>query len=256
MDKLTKIERRFVSAINADPECSHKFDLNNQKEWPDLRKLIKEVAYHEAGHFAARLFTDLDLCHLVDISIIPKDGTLGRLNSKKAYDECSLRLYPLHFQRMVGRILLLEYLAGHGAEMILYESEGWETIADYCNFHYCCDDERSDVHTAYRTALFIDVLYMPFRRTLRLADRWTLEMLRIPALWSVVEFMAGKLIEKGEITNENGELSDLVNMLYPYVPKFYELRRWNPRLYIRPAEEEKCVMDASRYPMTWFRIIC
>ena len=79
---------------------------------------------------------------------------------------------------------------------------------------------------------------MPVRRTLILADKWTLEMLRTPALWSAVETMASMLIKRGEITNVDGELTDLVEQYHPYTPKFYQLPRWSSRLNLRPAEND------------------
>jgi hypothetical protein len=242
---LTDVEKQFVSAIHEVPEDILGFDPNNSQDRPLLRQLMQRVAFHEAGHFAARLFTDIDLSQLVDISIIPENGTLGRLNSVKLYHEPLLQISPLKLKRMLGRILLLEELSGYGAEVILYQSEGWETIADYCTFNDDYDDERSDFSKAFRIALLIEERYMPVRRILILADRWTLDMLRIPALWSAVETMASTLIKRGKITNVDGELADLVEQYHPYVPKFYQLKKWNPRLCIRPAEEDKCVSQCA-----------
>ena len=59
--------------------------------------------------------------------------------------------------------------------------------------------------------------------------KWTLEMLRIPAVWNAVETIAEILISKGEIPNENEEMSNLRKILN--VPSAMNIPKWFQRIY-------------------------
>ena len=72
---------------------------------------------------------------------------------------------------------------------------------------------------------------MPVNRIINLADKWTLEMLRIPAVWNVVETVADKLIKQGKIKrnacHKLSEMADDSNF-----PQILELKKWKRRLFL------------------------
>lgn len=240
MNELTEIEKRFAYAMWADPEPPPGIDIYNPKLWPDLRRIIRKTAYHEAGHFAARCFTKLELSHVLVLSIIPKEGDIGRMTYERPFAEQMLPSYSPPLQRSNGRMLLLEHFAGHGTEMILDQSEKWESILDYWEYNYDdFDQEGTDMSRAFHIAEIMAKPYMPVNRILNLADKWALEMLRIPAVWNKIETVAGKLIEQGEITDENEELFDIA--YDSNFPSIYNLAKWKQRVLFKPWEMEQFI---------------
>ena len=224
--------------MNADPKAPHGlYDLNNPQDWPALRKKMRGTAYHEAGHFAALLFTDLELPNVVDISIIPEDGSIGHMSYERhwTYAVAGVRSYPPPLQRMLGIIKLIEKLAGVGTEMILDQSNEWGGIFDYWTWRDDDYEEHPDFSVAFSIAEIMAHPYVSVYRILNLADKWTLEMLRIPAVWKAVETIAGKLLEQGQITNMKGELSAMADKYCSDVPKFYNLPKWKRRISLKQS---------------------
>ena len=128
-------------------------------------------------------------------------GTMGRMTSERAFTERGLESYPPPLQRSNGRMLLLEQLAGVGAQIIIDQSDEHESILSYMEEEDWCgeEDTSTDSSRARRIARIMAKPYMPAHRILNMAEKWTMEMLRISAVWSVVEIVAGKLIEHGEL---------------------------------------------------------
>jgi len=241
MNELTKIEKRYASLMLASADAPPGIDHQSDLAWfaTVARESMRRTAYHEAGHFAARLFTQLEVSHVVRISIIGNEKCIGYVRSERPYAESSLESYPPPLQRIQGRMLLLKTLAGLGAETILDQSEEWESISDYRECNYCDDanKEGTDIFRASRIAQIMAKFYMPANRILKLADKWTLEMLRMPAVWNAVETVAGKLIKQGEIAHD--ELYDLVDdSVYPNIKA---LPKWRRRLPFTREEKEKYI---------------
>jgi hypothetical protein len=239
--KMNEVEKRYASLMRAlagvPPGIDHQSD---QPWWPAaVRESMRRTAYHEAGHFAARLFTQLEVSHVVSISIIGNKKLAGYVRVERSYTYSSLKSYPPPSQRIQGGMLLLEMLAGSGAEMILFQSEERGSIFDYWegNTGDDSDEEGTDFFKAFRIAEIMAKPYMPVNRILKLADKWTLEMLRIPAVWKAVETVAGKLIKQGEIAHD--ELYDLVDdSVYPNI---IDLPKWRRRFSFTREEKEKYV---------------
>jgi hypothetical protein len=238
INEPTDIEKRFVFAMESDPEAPHGlYDLNNPHDWPALRKRVRSTAHHEAGHYVARIFTWLELSHVVAISIIPNDGVIGRMTAERPYVLSNLALSPPPVQRAEGMMKLLEKLAGYGTQMLLDQSEQWESISDYWESNDGDARKGTDFFEAFRIAEIMAKPYMPAHRILKLADKWTLEMLRIPAVWNAIETVANILITKGNIKSK--EISNLSDGLE--VPPYLFIPKWRRRFSFTRSELDKYV---------------
>lgn len=232
--KLTDIEKRFLTVLHADAENPPR-QFSADKYLPWIRERVRETAYHEAGHFAARWFTQLEFSHVQRISILPDMKTMGRETYERPFAEFLLERNPPPIIRSNGRMLLLMNFAGTGAEIIVSgEFEGilecWEFLAD-CDDNY--DDETTDYFKARRIAEIMARPGYPAQRILNLADKWTLEMLRIPAVWNVVETVGNALIERGEIAGE-----DLYDMVSFDCQTCFHIPKWRRRMCPKPGELE------------------
>jgi len=232
MNKLTKVEKQFLAAMEADPEAPHGlYDPNNQQDLSSLREKIRITAYHEAGHFAAKLFTQLELSHVLYISIIPENGIVGCMIVERPYAQYMLASHPPYVQRCQGMMLLLEKLAGYGTEIIMDKSDKSESIYDYCECKDLLDEENQDFFKANLIAEIMARPHMPVHSILKVADKWTLEMLRIPAVWNALETVACKLIKQGKITIVDGELSTIAHEYYSNAPYSFFPAKWMRRLH-------------------------
>lgn len=234
MNKPTEIEKAFASAFFANSDIPQVFYPNDPKSWSRIRKIIRETAYHEAGHYVARCFTGLETSHVMLVSIIPDKINNGRVRCERPITELSLESYPPSLQRCNGMMLLLELLAGAGAALRIDDEErGVESIFDYWEEEYFeyREQEGTDKFRAFRIATIVKKPYMSADRILNLADKWTMEMLAIPDVWSAVETLANKLLEQGEIKGE--ELEDMVYTLERggfKIPYYLTLPKWRRRL--------------------------
>ncbi|MEN6373681.1 MAG: hypothetical protein ABFD75_02730 [Smithella sp.] len=229
MNKLTGTEKNFLAAMLTNLEASPEFNFNNPHYWPGLQHIIRKTAYHVAGHFAARCFTMLELPRMVSISIMPEQGKIGSLNYERSFNIDLLESFPPSFQCRYGRMLMLEYLAGTGAEIIIGLSEGFQYLSYYRgknNLYFdrnAMTDHSNAVHTAFKTKLF-----MPPNKNFQVLKKWTLEMLRIPAVWNIVETMADKLIEQRTIMHD-----DIYKIIADLdCPCIFDLPKWRRRLSI------------------------
>ena len=234
MNELTEIEKRFAVGIGTllDGDLIG-FDKEDPQYWPEIRDRMKRIAFHEAGHFVAKLFTELELHHVVKISIIRDAKGYGYVMSERPFARATLDLRPPPMQRSSGRMLLIHTLAGYGAESIWDQSNEWNSIYEFWNsLHYFDDvylEDDSDYNEAFQIAEIVKKPFMPVSRILTLADKWTLEMLQIPAVWNAVETVATKLIEKGEITDGSEDYNSI--MYNTNCPNAYSFIKWRRRLF-------------------------
>ena len=237
---LTKIEKKFARKFDEEDGIKHDPKHINVKF---IREIMQSTAYHEAGHFAARAFTRLELNYISSISIIPNGKNMGIVRYYLAPTEGNLHRTSLAVRRSKGYMLLLEMFAGYGAQMI-YEKSEYELLLDYIcdepyatwdDYSYCADYEdrskNSDITRAQRIADLISSPHYNKDRILIIAFKWTLEMLRIPSVWNLVETTAKVLLSKGEVTLGNREISKLI-----YDPNFttiYDIPKWKKRIAVK-----------------------
>jgi|GEM_PF-1194573 len=225
-DELTEVEKRFAEGfLEALPAGGKPWTLEPENR-QYVRERVKITAYHEAGHFVTRAFTQLELSHVVTISIIPRGEILGRVTAERPFALHYLEIYPPEVQWANGILLLLDQLSGHRVEMVIQNTE-WENVFDHYYEEGGLDEMGTDLEKAHRVARIMSRPYMPERRILTLADRWTAEMLKIPHVWEGVEKVAGLLIARGEITDRD-EIYQLSSSLN--IPFIYDLPKWRRRL--------------------------
>ena len=235
-NKLTDVEQRVIEHWYRGSDVKYDIDY-----WdPDsvnidfYRDLMTETAYHEAGHLVARMSTDFELSHVKSVSIIPDNKNNGRVGIERPYSELLLNQVPAQMQRSQGYSLLVILFAGYGSVMIMENSE-YENLWDYFYEELYIDEEYyeegTDLCRADRIAGILSRRYFSKDRILGMTAQWTLEMLRIPAIWKAVEAIAAMLISKGEITTyENEEV--FFNLRKELdVPQAMNMPKWSRRIY-------------------------
>jgi len=230
---LTKVERRF--AKNYDEKGGMKYDPKNVNI-KFIRELMEATAYHEAGHFSARVFTRLELSHIQSISIIPDERNTGHVRYERAITEYVFIHRPRYRLRPNGYMLLLENFAGYGANMI-HEKAKYNNLIDYLSeekdeeWNDYFDVKEQDINRARRIAGFLSKPHFSKDRILSIAARWTMEMLSIPSVWNTVEATAKILLSKGEVTLNNREISKLA--YDSNVASIYHIPKWKNRIKVK-----------------------
>jgi hypothetical protein len=224
---LTKVERRV--AKNYYEKGDMKYDLQNI-DIKFIREIMERTAYHESGHFAARVFTRLELYFVQSISIIPDERNMGYMRYE-CLTENILDIHP--FKKQNGYMLLLEMLAGYGAQMI-HEKAKYNNLLEYLSeeqdeeWEDYFDDKRLDINRARRIASIMSKPHWSKDRIIFQAAKWTMEMLSIPSVWNTVEATAKILLSKGEVTLSNREISKIAyDSNVPYILK---IPKWEKRI--------------------------
>ena len=195
-----------------------------------VRQKRRETAYHEAAHVAARAFTGLQWGDIVRVSILPTAGGHGRETVRGPHAEHLFIDYEKPKQQSWGLSLLLQILAGRGAEKRLDGEDSWLEIVDdqdQDNF-----TEGSDLYRANAIATTMSYPGMPPDEILELAEKWTVEMLELPDVWATVEKLAAILLERRVI--EDSELLDSV--CGGILGLAWKLPEWKRRLAIDRSE--------------------
>jgi hypothetical protein len=231
IEDLTKVEKRF--AKNYFKKRDMKYDPKNL-DIKIIREKMRRSAYHEAGHFSARVFTRFEINNIQSITIIPDERTIGQMRCKDSVTETYLDKVPA--QKLFGYMLLLELFAGFGANMI-HKKAKYNNLIDYLceeedeEWYNYYDEKGSDISEARRIA---DILSKPLHlsqyRILSITARWTLEMLNIPSIWNIVETTAKILLSKGEVTLRNREISKLA--YDSSVPNILSIPKWKKRMHL------------------------
>jgi len=222
---LTKIEKRF--AKNYYEREGMKYDPKNINI-KFIREMMEETAYHEAGHFVAKIFTDTDVLKTEALSIIPDKITNGRI-TYRSYLDLDRFINPIA-RRCEGYKLLLFWFVGDWTTMIIEQDES-NDYSDYLSgFSYDIykNADSMDISKAQKIADIISGPRMPAYKILSKAYKWTGEMLKIPSVWNAVETVAKILLSKGEINNKNEEITDLRFSLD--VPRYFKFPKWKRRL--------------------------
>ena len=222
---LTNVERRVWKSWQATW-------LGDKPPPAEIRDIVRQVAYHEAGHVAARHFTGKNVSNTVRVSIIPDQNSDGHMASERYTGVPMIRCLPPPLQRTEGRCMLLELLAGRGAEArIAPPDEGFEILFEDADDGEG-EEETSDLFRVWQIADILSRRYMPIGRVLGLAEQWTVEMLALPPVWEAVERLAGLLLERGTID----DMDELFTVCDRIEYSNFKSRKWRRRLELTRAE--------------------
>lgn len=234
-NELTEVERRVVKAWKAA-------GLTVPTDPATVRSMTRRTAYHEAGHVAARMFTGQEAGHILHVSIIPEGESDGYERSERNFVEFMIEAYPPQMKRGAGRCLLLALLAGRGAEARVATSEDREDIIDLENEEW--EIEGTDLFRAWRVAGILKRPRANTWRVLALAEKWTIEMLELPAVWQSVERLAGMLLERGTIEDRDEIMTVCDDILFMGLL----LPRWKRRFALTKAEAKAMGYRVDRMP--------
>jgi hypothetical protein len=214
---LTNTERLFKEAFSrGTPEKRITAQM--------LRLRMRIIAYHEAGHVVARMFTGTEFSHVVRLSIIPNDGSLGRETTERCTEEATFEICPETRKQSTGRLLLITLLAGRGAIAHLSGHDHRFRILDADDEEW--EIEGSDLFRAQRIAKIMAGEGQPHWPLLQEAEKWTTEIMDIPVVWKCVKRLADRLIRHGSIDGDAiMDCCDEVSLLGLSLPE------WKRRLY-------------------------
>ncbi len=240
--KLTEVERRFAEVAHSREEMRELIECPEQLR--ELRAFMREIAFHEAGHVAARMFTGQEAGHIVYVSILPDADSMGRERSERNIAEVSLVDYPPPMMRGAGRCLLLALLAGRGAAARIATPEEREEILDDAALCMEGEQEGTDLFRALKVAEIMARPGMPARRVLALAAKWTEEALALPDVWGTVERLAGMLRERGTIEDRD----EIMTACDGILNAGRKLPKWKRRLLPTKAEQKAMGLPTERLP--------
>lgn len=166
----------------------------------DFRQRIYETAFHEAAHSVARMFTGHEASHVQFVTIIPDNETVGKERSSRHTGLSMLAAYPDYLRQCPVRCLLLCMLAGRAAEHRVASEETREDILDFDSEEW--DLPGADLYRANELSLMLARPHMPQNRILKLAEKWTVEMMEIPQVWLATENLAAALLKTGTVDGD------------------------------------------------------
>jgi hypothetical protein len=163
-----------------------------------LASTVRALAYHEAGHAAARAALLGRAAGLLSVSILPVADSgfaaavmytvRGRRRRRRL---CRADMLAVIMIDAAGDVALsLAFPLQPGLSEALAEDPDWSqgcparSDADECQFHASLLAEGA----------------WTVERVRRLAAAWTRELLEVPAVWRAVEQCAAELVEHGEIS--------------------------------------------------------
>ena len=164
----------------------------------DILRYIYQIAFHEAGHAVAKMFTGHEAAHILSVSIIPNAHNHGRLSSERNFSEANFGRDPeQRREEGTGRNLLFIFLAGRVAAFRAVKGIHRELILDWLGDEWYVDG--SDLFRVNRISTLMIRKYMPQHRILQLAEKWTFEMFEIPQVWKTTNKVANALLQKGKL---------------------------------------------------------
>jgi hypothetical protein len=218
MNASPAVEKKIVRAMEK------KFGKGPWFNNETVRQQTREAAFHAAGQVVSRMFLRLDVGHIISASIIPDKETVSRVFYRRNLCEEILQAYPENVKQHQGRILLIKELAGRAAQDRVATEETRVDILDSDSEEWSIDDPA--IITARRISSIMAHSGMPQNRILRLAEKWTIEMLAIPQVWAATERVAGALLEKGNLTTANVD-----NLCGEIAGLSHRIPRWRERLH-------------------------
>ncbi len=222
MDKLTFVEQKYYEFWKKEIPVMRKENEINQNMLDLVRIQIKSTAYHEAGHAAVNSFFGEEYTHFRCLTIIPNQKYMGSFSHDRGSNIMATRekIYTNMSMKLAGRLAEKQLLGESG--MIEDEIEEKLWLEEYVEENAVLDDLTG----ALRLAEGIAVKGWPPLRILKMVEAWTEDLLKSPVVWGVVEKLAYRLMDVGEI-NDFEEFESIVG---PIVFKSFGSPEWKRRL--------------------------
>lgn len=188
----------------------------------------RRTAFHEAGHVAAMFFTGQAGDPLA-ASLDAETGTGVAIRERWREPQALLDMDDQRGILIEGRRRMLTLLAGMEAV--------WKVEMPSFETRYAKEDDEAEVKgtdacIARQTAEMMDFRHMPPSRSVTLAERWTREMLDLPAVWKAVQHLVVKLLDREEIAPE--ELRGICGRFENHCVK---LSKWRRRFTVESVEQ-------------------
>ncbi len=203
-----------------------------------IRESMNKAAYHEAGHAAAEVFLEGKESNFRGINIIPTKDRLGvfmQLKTPYRFDD-----WPNRYGWIYGQWKIIGLLSGRMAEKRFDPDIQWiqDEVAFAIDPDYFSEDEQNewratDEGKAYDIAQQMEKRGWPWYRILNLMEQWTDEFLNIPVVWNVVENIAGRLIDAGEITDHD----EYCSLIDPICHKWFNFPVWRRRFKVEVVKD-------------------
>lgn len=235
---MTQVEEKVLRAWQESmPHIKFKPETHLQM----IKDSMRATAYHESGHAAVNAFLGVyGLSHFEGITMIPMH----------AYKGCvwHSRILPLRFSKVPkailqiqGKMRILFLLAGRVSENKAGYVDGlpFDDLFEWGTSDCDTEDEwrrSTDEGKALEVAELLSSKTWPPFRILYMMGKWTRELIDISDVWSVIERMAQRLIEEGELNfDQYYELIQPISYKYPGYPA------WKRRFSAEGVKAEKCL---------------
>jgi hypothetical protein len=146
-----------------------------------------------------------------------------------------LELYEGRLKWIKGCTIITRQLAGRMAEKRV-DDEIEPVENEICNGWECTVYESeqdwlssTDEGKAFKIAEQLSKRGWPPLRILNMVEGWTDELLNIPIVWGVVDKLAQRLLEVGEIT----EFEEYDNFVEPILFQWPEFPKWKKRFWVK-----------------------
>jgi hypothetical protein len=172
--------------------------LSRAERRESIRFLMRELAYHQAGHVVMRLFTGFLLGKFPPTSIM-----LNKISSDILYSggpawESWLRLVPPALKRVNTQMVLFYLLAGCGAQNVarkIRKAKQRPLLDEDMPLEY----RSADVRQATLLAESMATPDLPASHFLAQAKKWTSKMFKRPDVQRAVSKVAGQLLKRGTL---------------------------------------------------------
>jgi hypothetical protein len=203
MDKISDTEDLFIMCNGLLPSI-----LGGDMAIDKVRRLMKIISYHEAGHLAAMAFTNPYFSEPPLVTIIGAEDAdwAGKVvgGPKK---------FLLEDLQRSGMKHLIVLLAGRGAEARV-DAKYSPRILEKNALREAIQTKDGDIFCAWEMAEIMARSGLPARRVLAQAEKMTVDMLKMPDVWRCVETLAEKVLERGTLDDADeirAVCSDITN---------------------------------------------
>jgi hypothetical protein len=226
--QMTDVEQKVLNGwIAAMPGINIKPETHLEM----IQESIVKTAYHESGHVAVNAFLGVHgLSHFEGATIIPNQDNLGKVTHSRIFPLTRSLGFPERLLQIQGRTRIMVDLAGRVAvNEAGYDYDlSFDDLFDW-DFSGCETEEEwrrsTDEGRALEIAELLSSKTWPPFRILNMLEKWTHELIEIPAVWDVIEAIAHRLIVEGELNYDQH-----YELVEPIVYQWLKYPIWKRRL--------------------------